>query len=139
MNPDVKADIVMGVVNETGLELLVFDGFSDAAWNASKVYAAASLNENRQYQKFWFSDLDGASKYCVLFRGRKNAAEDFPILISIKESWYERKVLFPFTNSNVIIIIIILITGASLIIFSSGGKRRSRFKTRRVKYPQKNC
>ncbi len=132
-NPNTKVDVVMGVVNETGLEILVFDGFSDVAWNFSKVYTAASLDEKKQYQKFWFNDLDGASKYCVLFRGLKNAAEDFLILISIKESWYEEKVLFPLTNTNAAITFIILITGTSLIIFDSGRKRRkSGFKTRRV-------
>lgn len=131
-DPNVKADIVMGVVNETGLELLVFDGFSDAAWNASKVYAAASLDENKQYEKFWFDKLDEASKYCVLFRGRKNAAEDFKILVSIKESWYEEKVLFPLTSTNAAITFIILITGTILIMFGSRRKKRARFKARRA-------
>ncbi len=130
-NPQVKVDVVMAIVNETGLDLLIFDGFSEQAWNASKVYATASLDEKKQYQTFWLNGLDGAGNYCVLFRGRKNATDDMPVLISIKERWYAGRILIPKTVSSVSITATLFFTGLTLTLFSlSGDRKRSRKKPR---------
>lgn len=129
-DPNNKADVVMGVVNETDLVLLIFDGFSEEAWSASKVYATASIDNNRPYQKFWFNNLDGASKYCVLFRGRKNATDDMPILISIKESWYEGRTLIQQTPLNTAAIIVIFITGMSISVVNNYRRRGKHLKKR---------
>ena len=130
-DPKIYADVVMGIVNETGLELLTFDGFSEEAWRVVKVYATASLDANKQYQKFWLNDLDRARKYCVLFRGRGEAANDFQILISVKEAWYEGKVLFPPTPVNAIGTIIVLLTGLGLLLLDRRAQRMAKFRMRK--------
>jgi len=125
------ADIVMGVVNETDLELLKFDGFSEQAWNASKVYATASLDNTKLYQKFWFHDLDNAEKYCILFRGRKNSTEDDVIMISIKEAWYEARTLVPASPLSIGTNSFLMLSGALLIIKSFHRKKRKLRKNKR--------
>jgi hypothetical protein len=129
-DPNNVADVVMGVVNETGLDLLIFDGFSEQAWNASKVYATASIDDNKPYQKFWFSNLDNAQKYCVLFRGRKNATDDMPVIISIKEAWYEWRTLIQPAPLSSAATVTLFLSGISILIADRYRARKNGLKKR---------
>jgi hypothetical protein len=88
---DPNPNMVMAAVNATGLSLLTFDGFSEQAWNASKVYARSFLNATYKTNTFEFRDLDNCSGYILLFRELKNETQNRPILISVKETWLEER------------------------------------------------
>lgn len=124
---DEKPRVVMRIVNETGLDLLLFDYFSDPAWNASKVYAVAALNATIRSFRFPFLGLDNCSKYCVLFRGLDNSTEDFEILISIKESWFNMSNLLQKNEVNAATAVTLIATGSALILISFK-KRKNRKK-----------
>lgn len=114
MDPNPK--VVMRVVNETGLMILIWDNFDPYTWDSIKVYAAAYLNGTRRVDNFKFREIDESKKYIFLFRGLKNETHDRPILISVKETWYEEKALLePFT-SNVLIAFSILMVGIGIIL-----------------------
>jgi len=84
---DYRPEVVLRVVNSTGLLILRIDQFDEAAWNDSKVYGVAYIDASRLYSKFTLLGLDGAGKYTVLLRGLENRTEPSPVLFSIKESW----------------------------------------------------
>jgi hypothetical protein len=86
---DPNPNMVMAAVNATGVSLLTSDGFSEQAWNASKVYARSFLNNTYKTNTFEFKDLDNCSAYILLLRELKNETENRPILISVKETWLE--------------------------------------------------
>lgn len=129
---DPEPKTVMRVVNETGLAILRFDQFSTEAWNYTKVYAAAYLDRNRLYDSFRFLEVDNSSKYVFLFRGLKNETEPRPILISLKEAWYEGKILLEPTAPNILIVAATTILGLSLTIRSSLKTRGRRLRRSRM-------
>lgn len=84
---DYRPEVVLRVVNSTGLSILLIDQFDEAAWNDSKVYTQAYINASIRSSEFRLLGLDGAGNYSVLLRGLENRTEPSPVLISIKESW----------------------------------------------------
>lgn len=100
---DPSPKVVMRVVNETGLIILIWDNFDPYTWDTIKVYAAAYLDADRLYDNFRFIEIDESSKYVFLFRGLKNETQDRPILISVKETWYEEKNILEPPVSNALI------------------------------------
>lgn len=127
---DLNPYMVMRVVNETGLRYLILDGFDEYVWDNTKIYAAAFLDgsEKRLHADFKFVDVDNSSKYVFLFRGLKNETQDRPILINLKEVWFEEKNLLEHTTFNILIVATTAIIGLSLLIKSH---RPSRKKLRR--------
>jgi len=125
---DPEPKMVMRVVNETGLMLLQFDQFDPVTWDITKVYAAAYLDENRHHSEFRFVEVDNSTKYVFLFRGLKNETQSRPILINLKEAWYEGKTLLEPTAPNVLIVAVTAIAGLILTIRSPPKTRRSRLK-----------
>lgn len=123
---DTEPKMVMRVVNETGLAFLRFDQFSIEAWNDTKVYAAAYLDINRLYDRFSFFEVDNSSKYVFLFRGLKNETESRPILMSVKEAWFEGKVLLEPTPPNILIVVITTMVGLGLTIRQAPKPKRRR-------------
>lgn len=125
--------LVMRVVNETGLQLLIFDNFDPYTWNSTKIYAAAYLDAEakRLYDNFRFVQIDESSKYCFLFRGLNNGTKDTPVLISVKETWYEPKDMLNPTISNLFLASSI-VTGliGTTILIKKSGKSRKRPKKR---------
>lgn len=49
------------------------------------------LNQSQYHDEFSFYEPDNASKYCVFFRGIKNGTDDFHILITIEEAWFQEE------------------------------------------------
>jgi hypothetical protein len=84
---DYRPEVVLRIVNSTGLLILQIDQFDETAWNDSKIYTQAYINASLPYSQFRLLGLDGAGKYTVLLRGLENLTEPSPVLISIKESW----------------------------------------------------
>lgn len=125
---DPQPKMVMRAVNLTGLQMLIFDGFGESTWNSVEIYAWAFLDgeQNRLADEFTFFNLDNSSKYIMLFRGLKNETQDRPILISLKETYYEpRKLLEPLVfNTLVLVPIATSVIGIILLIESP----RSRAK-----------
>jgi len=133
-DPEEQPKVLMRIVNATpggGFDLLIFDKFSEQAWNASRVYAVAELpsllNPNQYYNKFWLYGLDNASKYCVFFRGIANRSDDFHILMTIKESWFEQHTLIPTTAPYMAVVGTIGVAGSSLIAIGFAQTRKRRF------------
>jgi hypothetical protein len=126
--------VAMRVVNETGFGFVTFDQFSVSSWNASKIYAVAYLNATHRSDSFQFINLDNCSKYCVFFRGLDNGTNDFHILISIKETWYEETNLIPPTPVNIAIVATTAIIGfgATAIGFRRSNKRYMRRRPARI-------
>lgn len=84
--------MVMAAVNETGLDLLLFDHFSDQVWNVTKAYTRVYLDSEHRYGDFIFRDLDNCSKYVLLFRSLKDETVENvsrPFRLSIRETWQE--------------------------------------------------
>ena len=130
-----KPQVIMRIANATpggGFDLLTFDQFSEQAWNASRVYAAASLpsleNTNQYYDKFWLFGPDNASKYCVFFRGLVNATDDLNVLLTIKEAYLEPRTLIPATLPYAAVIVTVGLAGSILIVIGlvQTDKKRSR-------------
>jgi len=112
---DTDPKMVMRAVNQTALQLLIMDSFSEATWNTTKIYAAAFLDGayNQLYNEFRFFNLDSNSNYVILFRGLKNETDNRPIMISIKETYFHpAKLLDPHTPY--------IILGFSAATFASG-------------------
>ena len=128
-----KPRIIMRIVNETGFDLLLFDHFSEPAWNASKVYAVAHLDSETRSFRFPFVNLDNCSKYCVLFRGLDNATEDFNILISIKESWFNESNLIQQNEINTATDLSLIATGLTLIFINYKIKNKKKMRKRKIK------
>ena len=84
---DYRPEVVLRVVNSTGLLNLQIDQFDETAWNDSKVYTQAYINASLRSSQFRLLGLDGAGNYTVLLRGLENKTDPSPVLISIKESW----------------------------------------------------
>lgn len=129
---DPNPKVVMRVVNETGLMILIWDNFDPYAWDSIKVYAAAYLNGSRRVDNFRFKEIDDSKKYTFLFRGLKNETYDRPILISVKETWYEEKIILdPFT-SNVLVAcsIATACVGLTLIFMKSKTRRLSKLRSK---------
>lgn len=130
-------EVLMRIVNATvggGFDLLIFDHFSEQAWNASRVYAVASIpslaNPNQLYDKFSLFGVDNASKYCVFFRGIANSSDDFHILMTIKENWFEWHTLIPAALPYIAIVGATGIVGSSLTVIGFTQTRRKRFRRR---------
>jgi hypothetical protein len=121
--------VVMRVVNTTGFDFVTFDQFSESAWNASTIYALAYLDATHRSDSFNFINLDNSSKYCVFFRGLDNGTDDFHILISIKESWYQETSLIPPTPVNVAIVGTTAVIGLSFTVI--GFRHSKKHYTRR--------
>lgn len=124
--------IVMHIVNTTGLEDLVFDGFIPEAWQRNKVYASAFLNDTRRTDTFYLVNLDNCSKYIVLFRSYyENDASYTPVSLTIVESWYEGS---PILKKMPQIYLVFLGTGITSIcliaigLYSEKKRRRKHFK-----------
>jgi hypothetical protein len=130
---DPNPEIVMEAVNETGLDELTFDSFSEAAWSATEIYAGSFLDSTHTYNSFEFGNLDNSSHYILLFRGYKNETQDRPILISIKETWFEPGNLLEFTPWSTSIIATVAFTGSGLIIYDLNSRR----KKNRLKHRQR--
>jgi len=126
---DLNPKTVMRVVNETGLIYLVWDGFDEYAWNNTKIYAAAYLDGsvNRLHDYFELVDVDYSSKYVFLFRGLKNETQDRPILINLKEAWYEENCLLQPTLLNLGIVAITAGLGFIFIMKSFQHPKKHRF------------
>ncbi|MBS7636090.1 hypothetical protein KEJ37_01890 [Candidatus Bathyarchaeota archaeon] len=100
---DPNPKVVMRAVNETGLMILIWDNFDPYTWDSIKVYTATYLDRSRRVANFEFREIDDSRKYIFLFRGLKDETRDRPILISVKETWYEERIILdPFT-SNVLV------------------------------------
>jgi hypothetical protein len=121
---DPNPNIVMRAVNETGLDYLMFDQFSSAAWNVTEVYAAPFLTSTYRSSSFEFDGLDNCSHYILLFRGLKDEAKDRPILVSIKEKWFEPRTLLELTPWNTSIIAAVSFIGLGLIIYDLNSRRK---------------
>jgi hypothetical protein len=132
---DPNPDMVMAAVNMTGLSLLTFDGFSEQAWNSSKVYMRSFLNSSFLTNTFEFTGLDNCSVYVLLFRGLKNETQNRPILISIQESWFEPGPLLVLVPWSASIVAAVAFFGLGLIVYDLNSQRtRSRLKrVKRVK------
>ena len=136
-DPDEKPEVLMRIVNATpggGFDLLIFDRFSEQAWNASYVYAIAELpsftDPNQYYKEFRFYRPDNASKYCAFFRAIKNGTDDFNILITIKESWLEPGSLIPSTAPFMTVIVATGIVGSGLVVVGFVQPRKKRPRRR---------
>jgi hypothetical protein len=130
-----RPQVIMRIVNATpggGFDLVIFDKFSEQAWNASRVYTVASLpsweNTNQYYDEFWFVKPDNASKYCVFFRGMVNATDDLNVLLTIKEAYLEPRTLIPATLPYAAVIGTVGLAGSILIVIGlvQTDKKRSR-------------
>jgi hypothetical protein len=126
--------VAMRVVNETGFGFVTFDQFSESSWKASKIYAVAYLNATHRSDSFQFINLDNCPKYCVFFRGLENGTNDFHILISIKETWYEETSLIPPTPVNIAIVAATAMIGLGVtaIGFRQSNKRHMRRRSARI-------
>jgi len=131
-NVSERPSVIMRVVNDTGVSLLQFDYFSEEAWNATKVYAAAIINSTMRSFMFEFKDLDKAPHYHALFRGLENGTRSSKVLVSIKESWLELTPLIPITSFNIGVSAVLAI-GGSIFFISSIWSERSRSKHRKLK------
>jgi hypothetical protein len=101
---DLEPNMVMRVVNLTGSLILRFGGFDEPTWLSTKIYTAAFLNRSMRSCTFKFMDIDNSSKYVFLFRGLKNETAPRPILISVKEAWFEQNRLLEPTPLNIAIV-----------------------------------
>jgi len=126
---DKHPDMMMVVVNETGLIMLKWDQFSPDMLNTVKKYTAAKLNETWLHFEFRFTDLDTSSKYIFLFRSLKNETASRPILISLKEAWYEEDCLLPSTPFNIGIVAVTASLGLIVIIKSFQHPKKHPKKT----------
>lgn len=130
---DTEPKLVMRAVNVTGLNLLIFDSFADSAWNATKIYAAAFLDGERDqlFDEFRFNQLDNSSKYVLLFRGLKNETQDRPILISIKELFNKPTKLLEPQTSNILFGVSLVVAVVSIVLLTRKPKARARFSKKR--------
>lgn len=134
---DPNPNMVMRAVNESGLDYLTFDLFSEAAWNVTQAYADALLDSTSTYRSFEFYGLDNCSKYIIVFRSLKEEAQDRPILVSIEETWFEPGNLLELTPWNASIIAVVALTGLGLIIYDlNSGRKKRKLKHRQ---PIRNC
>jgi hypothetical protein len=131
-NASEHPSVVMRVVNDTGISLLQFDYFSEEAWNATRVYAAAILNSTVRYFMFEFKDVDTAPLYHALFRGLENGTKSSIVMISIKESWLELAPFIPINSMNVGVSGVLAVGGAFFLVYSFWDER-SRSKHRKLK------
>lgn len=102
---DLEPYMIMRVVNVTGSLQLRFQGFDEPTWESVKIYTAAFLNRSVRSCGFKFLDMDNSSKYVFLFRGLKNETASRPILINVKEAWFEEYSLLAPTPLNVAIVV----------------------------------
>jgi hypothetical protein len=139
-DPNKSPTVVMRIVNATpdigGFDLLTFDQFSELAWNASRVYAAATLQPTQPSFQFQFFNLDNATKYAVFFRGLDNGTDDSQILITIKEAWLEGWVLIPATPLDSAMVAAIVVVGASLTIVGYRRTLKKRPRRRSITHTQ---
>jgi hypothetical protein len=126
---DQNPQVALRVVNATGLDLLTFDGFSSQAWDATVVYAGSFLDSTVKYNTFDFQYLDNSSYYIVLFRGLKNETQNRPILVSIKETWFEQGRLLELTPLSGSAIAAVALVGLGLIVYDLNS-RKGRLKQR---------
>lgn len=131
-NVSERPSVVMRIVNDTGVSLLQFDGYSPEAWNATRVYAAAILNSTRRSFTFEFKDLDKAPLYHALFRGLENGTRPSLVMISIKESWLELTPLMPINAFNIGVSVVLAAGGASFLVYSFWNEK-ARSKRRKLK------
>lgn len=129
MDPNPK--VVMRVVNETGLMILIWDNFDPFTWDTIKVYTAAYLNGSRRVDNFRFIEIDDSKKYIFLFRGLKNETFDRPILISVKETWYEERIVLDTFTSNVLVACSIATACVGVILIFKKDKTDRSSKSRR--------
>lgn len=129
---DTEPAVLMRVVNESGVSFLRFDLFSEEAWNYTKVYAEAHLSRYQLYDTFTLTDAEDTDRFIFLFRGLKNGTELQPILMSVKESWYEGSSILQPTASNLFIVAVVASMGFYLVISNPGSSRdrESRRKKR---------
>lgn len=125
--------MVMRVVNITGLLMLKFNQFDVYTWNSTKIYAAAYLNMDKLTCEFKFLDIDNSSKYVFLFRGLKNETAPRPILINVKEAWYENTCLLEPTPANLILIGVTASLGLTFTVIDRH-PRRSKVTTSRRRH-----
>ncbi len=124
--------IVMYVVNETGLNLLRFDQFSEYTWDVTKIYAAAYLNKTRKVSEFRFLEVDNSSLYCFIFRGVRNATASYHILINFKEAFFEQVRLLEPTPTNTIITASLASAGLITLIVSFRQPDKKRLRRRKL-------
>jgi hypothetical protein len=135
-NENERPHVLMRIANATpggGFDLLIFDKFSEQAWNASRIYAIASLPSlvnGKYYDEFRFEKPDNASKYCVFFRGLVNGTEDLEVLLTIKETYMEPGTLIPATLPYAATIGTVGLVGSILIVIGLAQTRRKRFRKR---------
>jgi len=124
--------IVMHIVNTTGLEDLVFDGFIPEAWQRNKVYASAFLNDTQKADTFYLRNLDNCRKYIVLFRSYyENDTSYTPVSLTIVESWYEGTPIVKAMPQLYIVFLGTSVVGVCLIslgLYSEKKKRRKYFR-----------
>lgn len=82
---DPDPNLVMRAVNESGLDYLAFDLFSEAAWNVTQVYADSFLDSTYRYGSFEFYGLDNYSHYILVFRGLKKKLRIARFLLALKK------------------------------------------------------
>jgi len=130
---DKEPKMVMRVVNITGLLMLKSEGFDIYTWNSTEIYAAAYLSKDQLASEFKFLKIDNSSKYVFLFRGLKNETAPRPILINMKEAWYEYTCLLEPTPVN---LILIGVTASLGLIFTVIDRhpRRSKVTTSRRRH-----
>ena len=131
-NESERPNVVMRVVNDTGVSLLQFDGYSNTAWNATKVYTAAILNDSIRYFEFDLRDLDMASKYDAVFRGLVDGTKPSIVMISIRESWLQGAPALPNQPLNMGVFGVLAVAGTFFILYDLWNGR-SRSKTRNQK------
>ena len=129
---DPNPAIDMAAVNSTGLSLLIFDGFSQQAWNASRTYTRSFLNSTFPTNTFEFVGLDNCSVYILLFRGLKNETQNRSILISVQESWFEPGPVLVLSSWSASLVAAVAFVGLGLIVYDLNSQRaRTRLKRMR--------
>jgi|YelNatPaOPRAMG01_1025707.scaffolds.fasta_scaffold03923_11 hypothetical protein len=121
-------NIVMHIVNTTGLEDLVFDGFIPEAWQRNKVYASAFLNDTQRADTFYLTNLDNCSKYIVLFRSYENDNLYTQVSLTIIESWYEGTPIVKATPQLYLVFLGTSVVGICLIILGLHSEKKKRRK-----------
>lgn len=135
---DYRPEVLLRVVNSTGLLILQIDQFDEVAWNDSKVYGVAYINASRPIGRFTLFDLDGAGKYTVLFRGLENKTEPSPVLISIKEAWLVNRSLIQPSFFSTLAVAATACFGGILMIWSYLKPKQSPSRRLRRKGPSRH-
>jgi len=135
---DYRPEVVLRVVNSTGLTILLADQFDELAWNDSKIYTQAYINASIRSSQFSLLGLDGAGNYTVLLRGLENRTESSSVLFSIKESWLANRSLIQLGFFSTITIAATACFGGILMIWSYLKPKQSPSRRLKRKGPSRH-